>query len=90
MDTIIKPYLRFSYKCTEGEEMDILFNWQYIGNLNDKGEQIIWINSICGCRNRKKIKKETIIVFDGGNCYWNVRVNIDTKKIFHFSVNGIS
>ena len=29
------------------------------------------------------------IVFDGGSRYWNVNVNLTSKKMFGLSVNGV-
>ena len=60
---------------------------QYVPAINSKGEKEIWINCACGERG-KSWKKNIIFVFDGGNCYFNLKVNLTTGKYYDFSVNG--
>ena len=35
-----------------------------------------------------KGEKEILLVEDGGNCFFNLKVNLKTKKCFGLSVNG--
>lgn len=63
---------------------------QYLGYLNEKGERIVWINALCGNDLNDWLKNDTVIVLDGGSCYWNVRVNLMTKQVFNFGVNSKS
>jgi hypothetical protein len=91
---IIEKLIRETYKTSWNELIKLKklskYRRQYFGYINNKGERIIWVNYICGCQYRKELKSNSIVVFDGGNCYWNVRVNIDTMEVFDFSVNGVS
>ena len=60
---------------------------QYVAVINSKGEKEIWIN--CFCTNFGIDWRHTIVnVDDGGNCFFNVRVNLTTKQYFNFMVNG--
>lgn len=60
---------------------------QYIAMLNEKGEKVVWINCVCGSSN-DSWKKSIIMVLDGGNCYFNLKINLTTKEYFEFMVNG--
>jgi len=62
---------------------------QYIPVINDKGEKEIWINCFCDTWNTDW-KKEIIEVMDGGNCYFQMRINLTEKKYFDFMVNGVA
>jgi hypothetical protein len=63
---------------------------QYIGYINDEGEKIILINFV----SKKFIKKdnynltEPIVVLDGGNNFWRVEVNLNTKRLLSVHING--
>jgi len=60
---------------------------QYVAVINGKGEKEIWINAFCSTMG-DKWKKEILLVEDGGNCFFNLKVNLKTKKCFGLSVNG--
>jgi len=63
------------------------YNRQYMPVINDKGEKEVWINCFCNSW-EKDWRKERIIVKDGGNCYFNLKINLGTKKYYDFMVNG--
>jgi hypothetical protein len=60
---------------------------QYVPVLNAKGEKEVWINCFCNTWN-SDWKKNLIFVHDGGNCYFNVKVNLTTGKYYELIVNG--
>lgn len=60
---------------------------QYIAVLNSKGEKEIWINCFCDTMN-KKWKENLVFVLDGGNCYFNLKINLTTGLYFDLMVNG--
>jgi hypothetical protein len=60
---------------------------QYIVVINDKGEKEVWINCFCNTF-IKGWRKEIIMVKDGGNCYFNLKINLTTEKYYDLSVNG--
>jgi hypothetical protein len=62
---------------------------QYIAIINDKGEKEVWINCFCHTWDTNW-RKELILVDDGGNCYFNLKINLTTKKYYDFSVNGMA
>ena len=60
---------------------------QYMAVINDKGEKEVWINCFCDSWG-KNWREEQIIIKDGGNCYFNLKINIRKKKYYDFMVNG--
>jgi hypothetical protein len=61
---------------------------QYIVVKNANGEKEVWINFLCRIDYHNNWKTEIIMVKDGGKCYFNVTMNLKTKKINKFTVNG--
>lgn len=60
---------------------------QYFAVTNEKGQKEVWVNCFCETGN-PNWKNEPIFVKDGGNCYFNVKINLKTKKYYDFAVNG--
>ena len=60
---------------------------QYVAVLNPSGEKVVWINCFCTSMG-ERWKKEIMLVSDGGNCYFNLKVNLKTKKCYEMVVNG--
>jgi hypothetical protein len=60
---------------------------QVVAATNRKGEKEVWVN--CFCRTwDDRWKTDLMIVDDGGNCYFNFKINLATNKIFELGVNG--
>jgi hypothetical protein len=77
------------------------FKRQYVAYFNQKGEKIIWINGFCdvldipteialGEFEMKPFdwKAKILDVDDGGDCYWQIMINMDTRE-YKLRVNGI-
>jgi len=64
------------------------FKRQYIPVINSEGEKEIWINFFCDDWGSENWKSEIMIVHDGGNCYFNLKVNLETKTYSELSING--
>ena len=62
---------------------------QYVATVNSKGEKEIWVNLFCDTYN-SNWKKEILVVFDGGNCFLNVKLNLKKKKYFDLIINGVA
>lgn len=63
------------------------YNRQYVAAENSKGEKEVWINCFCrewDINNRKQI----VSVLDGGNCYFNLKINLTTGEYYELMVNG--
>jgi hypothetical protein len=61
---------------------------QIIAVANKKGDKEVWVNCFCNTRGSDKWKTEIMMVHDGGNCYFNFKVNLSTKKFYELTVNG--
>jgi len=61
---------------------------QYIPITNELGEKEVWINFFCDDWNSDVWKSGIIIVLDGGNCYFNLKVNLTKKTYYELSING--
>jgi hypothetical protein len=60
---------------------------QYIAVINSKGEKEVWINCFCSAWSGNW-KAQQIQVEDGGNCFFNLKINLKTRNYYDFSVNG--
>ena len=60
-------------------------------SYNEKGEKIIWVNCL-----RKSIgheyewKRGILEILDGGDNYFNLKININTKTYYEMYVNGVA
>ena len=61
---------------------------QFFGYINTDGERIIWANYICKEGVYKDWQKERMMILDGGNCYFNVSVNMSTSEVFDLRIHG--
>lgn len=60
---------------------------QYVAVINTKGEKEVWVNCFCGAGNQNW-RKNLIFVKDGGNCYFNLKINLTTGHYYELMVNG--
>jgi hypothetical protein len=63
------------------------FKRQYVAAVNDKGEKEVWINCFCEIGG-DNWKTSIIFVEDGGNCFFNLKVNLTNENCYDLSVNG--
>ncbi|MFS2186106.1 hypothetical protein ACCC92_05495 [Mucilaginibacter sp. Mucisp84] len=63
---------------------------QVLAMINGKGEKEVYLNCLCAIHYPTNWKKHLVNVMDGGNCYFQVRINLKTKQVISFSVNGIA
>lgn len=71
----------------------VLGNYQkaYIVKHNEKGEKLVKVYFYCTDYGREKLRENNImIVSDGGKCYFDIEVNLTTKKLLWFGVNGVA
>jgi hypothetical protein len=61
---------------------------QYIAITNSKDEREVWINCFCSDMSINW-RKEIVEVEDGGNCYFNLKINLTTGKYYELRVNGV-
>ena len=63
---------------------------QYMTVVSDKGDKIVYVNCFCDPTHFNYRDKELVQVDDGGNCFFNFKVDLKTKKIFDFMENGVA
>lgn len=61
---------------------------QLIIVTNNKSEKEVWVNCFCNIRNNNSWRTDILLVEDGGNCYFNFKINLATKKFYDFYVNS--
>jgi hypothetical protein len=61
---------------------------QLIFVTNARGERIVWVNCFCGPWPTDYWKTQIVAVDDGGNCFFNFKVNLTTHTYFELMVNG--
>jgi len=72
-----------------GQELNLAgFKRQYIAVMNKQGEKEIWINFFCDTMDMDSWKSDIFIVFDGGNCYYNLKINLTKNTYYDISING--
>jgi hypothetical protein len=64
------------------------YSRQYVATINEKGEKQVLINCFCDGHEFPNWQTELVVVFDGGNCYFELTINLLTKKTTAFYVNG--
>lgn len=61
---------------------------QYFGFINTKGEKVLWVNMFWNKGLNNDAKHDLIVVSDGCSYYWNIQINLTTKKVSNLHVNG--
>lgn len=60
---------------------------QLVPVINNKGEKEVWVNCLCDVHG-DNWRNQIIFVNDGGNCYFNLKINLTTKTFYDIQVNG--
>ena len=60
---------------------------QYVAVTNKNGDKEVWINCLCQTHG-DSWKTSIIMVDDGGNCYFNLKINLTKEKCYDLGVNG--
>lgn len=65
------------------------YKFQFVPVQNNSGEKEVFVNAFCTALENDWHSK-LIIVDDGGNCFFNFKINLKTFKIYDFQVNGVA
>jgi hypothetical protein len=65
------------------------YNIQLVPVLNIRGEKEVSVNGLCD-ESGDAWKHKIIYVFDGGNCYFNTKINLTTKKVYEIGIHGFA
>jgi hypothetical protein len=80
------PNQKFDSKDFTIELVD--YGRQYIAVTSDNGDKFVFVNCFCEPEKFSYRDKELVDVMDGGNCYFQFKVNLGQSKIFDFMTNG--
>jgi hypothetical protein len=61
---------------------------QFVCYRNDKEEKIIWIYCFCASEKTLHWKEYFVSAMDGGDCFFNLKLNLTNKTAFDVKVNG--
>jgi len=64
------------------------FKRQYVPVINSRGEKEVWLNLFCESWEKQDWRKDILMVHDGGNCYFNLKINLKTEEYYDFFING--
>lgn len=62
------------------------YNQQFVAVINKLGEKEVWVNCFC-ITSSNNWKREIFQVKDGGNCFFNLKINLTKKTYYDLSVN---
>ena len=60
---------------------------QYFAVINENGQKEVWVNLFCTTE-YSNWKEEIVIWHDGGNCFFNLKINLIKNSYRDFHVNG--
>ena len=65
---------------------------QYVGYTDDRGHRIIYINCFCKDFFRDDFDPTEwwVHVYDGGSCFYQIRIDMETGRSFGLYINGSS
>jgi hypothetical protein len=63
---------------------------QYVVVYNKRGEKEVWVNCFCNIQSLDYWREKAVIFMGGGNCFFNVRINLTRKSFSDFMVNGLA
>lgn len=88
VNAVLAHNLTEIYETRYIDVADTSYRRQVIAVRNTHGEKVVWIN--CLCRpDDDSWKTQITMVMDGGSCYFNLKINLATKKFYDFFVNGV-
>jgi len=62
------------------------YRFQFLPVINENGEKEVWVNSFC--TDFPNWQTQIVSVTDGGNCFFNLYVNLTKNSYDRFYVNG--
>lgn len=82
-------------QCLKKEVPDIskklsTYKRQYVGLINQQGEKIVWVNFFAYDFDSEDWQQDLVIVDDGGDDFFNIKINIENKRCFDLIVNGVA
>jgi hypothetical protein len=64
---------------------------QCIAVLNSDNEKVIWVNCLCKKNSiHVNFKYKVAETYDGGDCYFSLKINLTKLKYYELSINGLA
>ena len=64
---------------------------QFVAVTNANGEKEVWVNCFCEVFPQNfQWRKQILSVLDGGGCFFQLKINLTTKRVYDFGVNGVA
>ena len=63
---------------------------QYVGFITKNGDIVIYIAFLKDIENVDELSKDIVVVYDGGETYWEIFVNLKKNTLYGVRINGIS
>lgn len=61
---------------------------QFVAAVSENGSKIVFVNCFCDPEHYDYRKTKLVEVFDGGKCFFNLKINLTEKEVFDFRANG--
>ncbi len=91
VDSLIEKYIvKYSTKQTFNNEPIKNYQAYYkqvFGLINGSNNKILFVNGFCNVSRHEYWREKIVSVRGGGSCYFNLKVNLKTHKIFDFRIN---
>jgi hypothetical protein len=81
LDSIIEPTIIKNLKQHK-------YYRQYVAAENSNGEKLVWINFFCESLYATDYVVNIMSAADGGNCIFQVKVNLTKKDCYYYRENG--
>lgn len=62
---------------------------QYLAVLTPESKKIVYLNAFCDPEDDDYWKKDWVCVYDGGNCFFQLKIDLQTNQVIEFRVNGL-
>jgi len=63
------------------------YYFQLVPVVDGRGDKQVWVNAFCSVEHARDWKSKLVTVQGGGNCYFNVKVNLTRGKAYDMTVN---
>lgn len=86
---IIKAVEQYNMKpLPNGKTLDLSeYKFQYVPVINANKEKEVWVNAFCNAYDIDW-KKQIVDVDGGGNCFFNLKINLSKSSISEFNINA--
>jgi hypothetical protein len=95
LDSLKKRYNTPKYKGIQFMENQFYidlkkYGRQYIAVKDKHSHKIVYINCFCNPSEFTYRKSDWVQVDDGGNCFFQIKIDLNAKKIIDFRENGVA